>query len=81
MTTSQLKLQLFRKIDRLQARNVKEAYGILLNYINKTTSGETWDSLIDAERAAIEEGISQLDRGEGIPHQRVMAKYRKKYSA
>lgn len=33
----------------------------------------------EVEKASIKKGIAQLDRGEGIPHKEVIAKYRKKY--
>jgi predicted transcriptional regulator len=31
-----------------------------------------WDEINEQERLAIDEGIAQLDRGEGIPHHEVM---------
>jgi predicted transcriptional regulator len=34
-----------------------------------------WDEIDEDEKAEIEEGIAQADRGEVIPHQEVMAKY------
>jgi len=46
----------------------------------ETVKGEEsdwWDTISDEERAEIEEGIAQLDRGESIPHEQVMAKYKK----
>ena len=36
-----------------------------------------WDLIDDEERAEIEEGLAEADRGEGIPHEEVMAKYDK----
>jgi hypothetical protein len=43
--------------------------------------GETdwWDELSDEERASIQEGLDQLDRGEGIPHEKVMKEMKAKY--
>jgi len=46
----------------------------------ETIKGEEidwWDTISDEEKAEIEEGIAQLDRGESIPHEQVMAKYKK----
>ncbi len=34
-----------------------------------------WDEIDEDEKAEIEEGIAQADRGEVIPHNEVMAKY------
>lgn len=39
-----------------------------------------WDEISDAERAAIEEGLSEADRGELIPHEEVMKEVRAKYN-
>jgi hypothetical protein len=39
-----------------------------------------WDELSDAQKQRIQESIRQLDNGEGIPHEAVMAEFRVKYS-
>jgi len=39
-----------------------------------------WDEISDTERAAIEEGLAEADRGELIPHEEVMEKVRAKYN-
>lgn len=36
-----------------------------------------WDTISDEERAQTEEGLSQANKGEGIPHDKVMEKYKK----
>jgi predicted transcriptional regulator len=36
-----------------------------------------WDLIDDEERAEIEEGLAEADRGEGISHQEFIAKYDK----
>ena len=36
-----------------------------------------WDNIDDDERAEIEEGLAQADRGEVMSHKEVMAKYQK----
>lgn len=38
-----------------------------------------WDSLSAYEARAIQEGIEELDRGEGIIHEQVVAEARRKY--
>jgi predicted transcriptional regulator len=37
---------------------------------------EIWNDLSDEEKAAIEEGIQQLDAGKGIRHNEVVAMFR-----
>jgi thiamine pyrophosphate-dependent acetolactate synthase large subunit-like protein len=56
---------------------------LLLKKIDKIfeQEGETdwWDEISDEERASIQEGLDQLDRGEGIPHEKVMEEIKAKY--
>ena len=39
-----------------------------------------WDEISETEQAAIDKGLSQLDQGEGIPHEQVMKEVRAKYN-
>lgn len=43
----------------------------------KVKEEDWWDGISPEERAEIEEGIEQADRGEVLPHAEVMAKYKK----
>jgi hypothetical protein len=36
-----------------------------------------WDTIGEDEKTEILEGLSQLDRGESVAHEQVMAKYKK----
>jgi len=55
----------------------------LLEKISKIfeQEGETdwWDELSDEERESIQEGLNQLERGEGIPHEKIMQEIKAKY--
>lgn len=45
--------------------------------LKKVKEEDWWDGISPEERAEIEEGIEQADRGEVLPHAEVMAKYKK----
>lgn len=45
--------------------------------LKKKKEADWWDEISTAERAEIEEGLAQADRGEVVPHEEVMAKYKK----
>jgi predicted transcriptional regulator len=51
----------------------------ILEKINSLRKREAdwWDTIDDDEKAEILEGLSQLDRGESVAHEQVMAKYKK----
>ena len=52
---------------------------IIKEFINlkKTKEVDWWDTISEEERAEIEEGITQANKGEVIPHEEVMEKYKK----
>lgn len=41
--------------------------------------GDWWDKLNTEEKAAIDEGLTQANRGELIPHEQVMEEITKRY--
>jgi predicted transcriptional regulator len=43
----------------------------------KSKEADWWDEISPEEKAEIEEGLAQADRGEVVPHKQVMAKYNK----
>ena len=47
--------------------------------LKKSREADWWDEISEEERLAINEGLAQLDRGEGIAHDQVMKEVREKY--
>jgi predicted transcriptional regulator len=45
--------------------------------LKKAREADWWDTISKDERAEIEEGLAQADRGEVVPHSEVMEKYKK----
>ncbi|MFZ2905714.1 MAG: hypothetical protein WAZ98_05875 [Cyclobacteriaceae bacterium] len=45
--------------------------------LKKEQEKDWWGQLSEEERLEIEEGLSQADRGEVVPHKEVMARYKK----
>ena len=80
MSNEELKLQIFRQVDALDASKLKEFYGLMLNYINSKKDTTEWMGVSDVEKHAIEEAIKQMNDGKGISHEQVMAKMKSKYS-
>jgi len=81
MTVSDLKLKIFRQIDSLEKNRLEEFYGLLLNYINGKKDISDWDKLSLAQKQGLMDAIDQLDSDNGIPHNEVIDKLRKKYNA
>jgi predicted transcriptional regulator len=43
--------------------------------LRKQQETDWWDLISDEEKREIEEGLQQIERGEVVPHEEVMAKY------
>ncbi len=80
MNTAELKLLIFRKIDSLEKNKLQEIYGVLVNYINGQKDINDWKDLTEEQKQGISDAISEIDSGKGIPHDKVISKFRKKYS-
>ncbi len=50
---------------------------MIYHLFEASTKNDWWDEINPAHKAAIDNGIQQLDNGEGIPHVEVMKKYNK----
>lgn len=79
MNASEIKLELFRKLDALKESRLEEIYGTLINLINSKIEINEWDSLTIEQQKAIHMGIEQLDKGEGRDHKNVISDFRKRY--
>jgi predicted transcriptional regulator len=65
---STLKYQLIEKIVQTNDESLLQEINALL----ESASGDWWHTISEAERAAIDEGLGQADRGEVIPHEDAM---------
>jgi len=79
MSAAELKIELFRKLDKLKENELKEAYGLLLNYINGDNEISDWKDLTKQQQEAIKLGIEQLNNGEGRSHKNVMSDFRNRF--
>ena len=76
MSTAELKYAMFKVIDAIQDnQKLKDIY----SFIAKKADVDFWDTLPAEQKDEIEKALSDLDEGLGIPHEKVMAKYKNKY--
>ena len=80
MTVADLKLKIFRLVDSLQKNRLEEVYGLLINYIRGHKDIDDWDKLSEEQKQGILDAIEEIDKGKGIPHEKLMASIRKKYA-
>ncbi len=74
MNTSQIKLELFRKIDMLEETKLMELYNFLVK--KSTSKKDFWKELNNAQKADIEEGLTDIARGNKKDFSKVIAKYK-----
>lgn len=79
MTSSDLKLKIFREIDSLEGTDLNEFYGILSNFINGKREVDDWASLSQEQQNGILNALDQVNANKGIPHEKVISKFRNKY--
>ena len=80
MTTSDIKLRLFRQIDSLEKSKLEELYGVVVNFMNGQKELTDWDTLTESQKSGIIDALEEIEEGKGISHQDVVSKYRNKYS-
>ena len=80
MNVAEIRTDLHDKIEHADSNQLKEIYGLLINYFNGQYSPEEeWDKLSDAEKDAINEGLAQAEAGLGEPFENVSKRLRNKY--
>lgn len=75
MNTSDIKLELFRKIDSLSDEEIKRCYNPILSLLN-TSDQYTLNS---KEKKAIEEALGYSKKGKTLSHDEVIEEAKKRY--
>jgi predicted transcriptional regulator len=76
MAANTLKHTLHQLIDKIDEALLL-AYLKVLESSMQVQAKDWWDEISTEERTEIEEGLAQADKGETVPHEEVMAKYKK----
>jgi len=79
MKTAEIKLDLHNKIDNVASKQLKEIYGLVINYLNSNNTVEKWDALTETQKNKIMQGLDQADAGLGTPAKEVIKRAREKY--
>jgi len=79
MKTAEIKLDLHNKIDSVAGNQLKEIYGLVMNYLNANSTTEEWESLSAPQKKKIMQGLEEANAGLGTPAKEVIKKAREKY--
>ena len=80
MSTAELKNYLQQQIANIEDVSLLEKVKSYLSTLVNGKEVDFWDELSDEDKADIEEGLAQADRGELIPHEEVMKEIKEKYN-
>jgi len=79
MEEEALKIDLLEKIEHADTVQLKELYGLVINYFNSTQSDEEDDSLSESQKKILYKSLEQADAGLGTPLKQVNERLRAKY--
>jgi len=80
MKNSELKSLIYQKLDELDDEGLQMVNDRITEYLEKATDDEAWNALSDEDRAAIEEGIEQVEKGMTVSYDEVRRRIHKKLS-
>lgn len=78
MNSAEIKLDLFRKIDRLDNRELEKVYNHLISLLDTASSEKT--SLSPELKDALDEALDASKKGQVFTNEEVMSLTRRKYS-
>jgi hypothetical protein len=80
MERATLKTELIDKIEHADLKQLKEIYGLIINYLNSNSDiTEEWDLLPEYQKQQILKGLEEADAGLGTPAKGVIQRAREKY--
>lgn len=80
MTSADLKLNLFRTLDKLKKSELSEVSGIINNYISEHHPNLDWERLSEEEKMSLIEAKHNIRTNGGTPHSKAMKKFRKRFT-
>jgi hypothetical protein len=80
MNVAEIRTDLHEKIEHADSNQVKEIYGLLINYFNGQESvEEEWDTMSEYQKSRILKSLEQANAGLGTPVEDAVKKIRNKY--
>ncbi|HEY9534917.1 MAG TPA: hypothetical protein VIQ77_10285 [Mucilaginibacter sp.] len=79
MNEAAIKTELHDRIEHADERQIKEIYGLVLNYFNGQDDHEEWDSLSEAEQQIILKSLDEADAGLVTPFDEATRQIKAKY--
>ena len=75
MGTAEALVEIYKNLLSLDNKTLNKVRAYVSSLKAKKTDG--WDTLTKGQQKEIEEALRSLENGKGIPHEKVMANYKK----
>jgi predicted transcriptional regulator len=79
MNIKTLKSEIYQKLDELDEQGLSEVNDMVTAYLKQTDEEAEWDALPDEDKAAIEEGLEQVEKGMTVPYEIVRERLNTKF--
>ena len=79
MNNNELKSKIYQQLDQLDEAGLQKVNEMVTNYLKSAEVEDGWDSLSKEDKAAIEEGLDQVEKGMTVPSEEVMKKLDAKF--
>lgn len=80
MSSAELKVDIFRKIDRLDDISLNKIYKYITEMMETDIQSEDWDMLSNAQKSGIIEALQSAENGKVTTHEQVISKFKKQYA-
>jgi hypothetical protein len=80
MTSAELKLNIFRTIDKLKKSQLDELSGVISNYVQGQQGLDDWEKLSESEKKSLLNAKASIRKNGGTKHSAVMSELRKRLS-
>ncbi|WP_214072712.1 hypothetical protein [Mucilaginibacter sp. dw_454] len=79
MTGAAIKMELHDRIEHADEKQIKELYGLMLNYFNGQDDDEGWGTLSLYHQERLKQSIKEADAGLGTSANEIIKQSREKY--
>lgn len=79
MSSAELKVDIFRKIDKLDEKYLNKIYAYINQLMDKKNISEEWENLSEVQKKALLDAVNSAEKGNTVSHEKVMSKYKNLY--
>lgn len=79
MNVLEIKRKLIDEIEHANEQEIKDVYGLVLNYFNQQNNEEDWNKLSESQKKHLENSLKQAENEESISLSQVLNDVKAKY--